>query len=153
MQAIPKENLVPGKEYYLQDFETGYEPPQKPSKMIAKFEKLIESFWNPEFIWACFTDCRKLEYRNDTSYGSRVQLNYKWKFYEIMQDKIQAIKDIFEQEIRPAVQSDGGDVEFIDFKDGVVTIKMHAGCPELHCPFGRQVAMATPDILYPSLQL
>ncbi len=45
-----------------------------------------------------------------------------------MQDKIQAIKDIFEQEIRPAVQSDGGDVEFIDFKDGVVTIKMHGAC-------------------------
>ena len=89
MQEVPKENLVPGKEYYLQDFETGYKPPQKPSKMIAKFEKLIESFWNPEFIWACFTDYRKLEYRNDTSYGSRVQLNYKWKFYEIMQDKIQ----------------------------------------------------------------
>ena len=41
---------------------------------------------------------------------------------------IQALKDIFEQEIRPAVQSDGGDVEFIDFKDGVVTLKMSGAC-------------------------
>ena len=41
---------------------------------------------------------------------------------------IQALKDVFEQEIRPAVQSDGGDVEFIDFKDGVVTLKMSGAC-------------------------
>jgi hypothetical protein len=26
MLEVPRENLVPGKEYYLQDFETGYEP-------------------------------------------------------------------------------------------------------------------------------
>lgn len=89
MQEVPRENLVPGKEYYLQDFETGYEPPQKPSKMIAKFEKLIQSEWNPEFIWACFTNYRRVEDRNDPSCFLRVQLNYKWKFYEILRDKIQ----------------------------------------------------------------
>jgi hypothetical protein len=57
--------------------------------MIAKFEKLEQSFWNPDFNWACFTDFRKLKDRNDQSSFLRVQLNYKWKFYEILRDKIQ----------------------------------------------------------------
>jgi hypothetical protein len=89
MQEVSREDLVPGKEYYLQDFETGYEPPQKPSKMIAKFEKLEQSFWNPNFIWAYFTNLRNLEDRNDQSSFLRVQLSYNWKFYEILRDKIQ----------------------------------------------------------------
>jgi len=89
MLEVKRENLVPGKEYYLEDFESGYEPPQKPSKMIAKFEKLIQSAWNPDFNWACFTDYRKLEDRNDPNCFLSVQLNYKWRFYEIMRDKIQ----------------------------------------------------------------
>jgi hypothetical protein len=89
MQEVNREDLVPGKEYYLQDFESGYDPPQKPSKMIAKFEKIIQSAWNPDFNWACFTNFRKLEDRNDQSSFLRVQLNYKWKFYEIRRDKIQ----------------------------------------------------------------
>lgn len=41
---------------------------------------------------------------------------------------IQALKNIFETEIRPAVQSDGGDVELIDFNDGIVTLKMSGAC-------------------------
>ena len=89
MQEVNRENLVPGKEYYLQDFESGYDPPQKPYKMIAKFEKLVQSFWNPDFNWACFTNFRKIEHRNDPSCIRRVELNYKWRFYEILRDKIQ----------------------------------------------------------------
>ena len=30
--------------------------------------------------------------------------------------------------IRPALQADGGDVEFIDVKDGVVTVKLKGAC-------------------------
>lgn len=36
------------------------------------------------------------------------------------------------KEIRPMLQADGGDVEFIDFKDGVVSVRLKgtcAGCP------------------------
>jgi Fe-S cluster biogenesis protein NfuA len=36
------------------------------------------------------------------------------------------------QKIRPMLQADGGDVELIDVKDGVVTVKLQgacAGCP------------------------
>ena len=36
------------------------------------------------------------------------------------------------KQIRPALQADGGDVEFIDEKDGVVKLKLKgacAGCP------------------------
>ena len=36
------------------------------------------------------------------------------------------------QKIRPMLQADGGDVELIDVKDGVVTVRLQgacAGCP------------------------
>ena len=35
-------------------------------------------------------------------------------------------------EVRPALQADGGDLEFIDFHDGVVTIRMVGACG--NCP-------------------
>ena len=41
-----------------------------------------------------------------------------------MIEKIQAVLD----EIRPALQADGGDVEFIDYSDGVVTVRMQGAC-------------------------
>ena len=30
--------------------------------------------------------------------------------------------------IRPYIRRDGGDVEFVDFKDGIVTIRMFGAC-------------------------
>jgi Fe-S cluster biogenesis protein NfuA len=41
------------------------------------------------------------------------------------------IKDILET-IRPALQADGGDVEYIDFKDGIVTVRLKGACG--NCP-------------------
>ena len=45
-----------------------------------------------------------------------------------MIEKIQAVHD----EIRPALQADGGDVEFIDYNEGVVTVRMQGACGS--CP-------------------
>jgi hypothetical protein len=89
MQEVNRENLVPGKEYYLQNFEPSCTPPQKPYKMIAKFEKLVQSFWNPDWYWACFNNFRKLEDKNDPTCIRHVELGYHWKFYEIQRDKVQ----------------------------------------------------------------
>jgi len=36
------------------------------------------------------------------------------------------------EEIRPALQADGGDVEFIDFHEGVVTVRLKGACG--NCP-------------------
>ena len=41
-----------------------------------------------------------------------------------MKEKIEAALD----KIRPALQADGGDVEFIDVKDGVVKLKLKGAC-------------------------
>ncbi|MGD9549054.1 MAG: NifU family protein [Candidatus Krumholzibacteriia bacterium] len=35
-------------------------------------------------------------------------------------------------EIRPALQNDGGDIEFIDFNDGVVVVRLVGACG--NCP-------------------
>lgn len=45
-----------------------------------------------------------------------------------MHDHIKAELD----KIRPALQADGGDVEFIDFNEGVVTVRMKGACGS--CP-------------------
>ncbi|MES0279008.1 MAG: NifU family protein, partial [Dehalococcoidales bacterium] len=45
-----------------------------------------------------------------------------------MREKVVAALD----KIRPALKADGGDVELVDVKDGVVTVKLTgacAGCP------------------------
>lgn len=45
-----------------------------------------------------------------------------------MKEKIEKVLD----EIRPSLQADGGDVEFVDFEDGVVKVRLKgacAGCP------------------------
>jgi Fe-S cluster biogenesis protein NfuA len=41
-----------------------------------------------------------------------------------MRDKIQAALD----QVRPALLADGGDVQLIDVKDGVVTLKLTGAC-------------------------
>ncbi len=45
-----------------------------------------------------------------------------------MIDKIEAVLN----EICPTLQADGGDVEFIDFNDGVVLVRMKGACG--NCP-------------------
>lgn len=45
-----------------------------------------------------------------------------------MKDKVQAVLD----NIRPNLRADGGDVELVDVKDGVVSVRLKgacAGCP------------------------
>jgi Fe-S cluster biogenesis protein NfuA len=37
------------------------------------------------------------------------------------------IKQILES-IRPALQADGGDVEFIDYNEGIVTVRLKGAC-------------------------
>ena len=45
-----------------------------------------------------------------------------------MEDKIKAALE----KIRPALQADGGDLEFIDYADGVVTLRLKGACGS--CP-------------------
>jgi hypothetical protein len=89
MLEIDRKNLVPGKEYYLQCFESTHMPPRKPYKMIAKFEKLLQINMYPLYYAACFSNFRKIQHKNDKNYGYNVKLNSQWRFYEIAQDKVQ----------------------------------------------------------------
>jgi len=45
-----------------------------------------------------------------------------------MNEKIQGILE----EIRPSLQADGGDVELVDVKDGVVSVRLKGACGS--CP-------------------
>ncbi len=41
-----------------------------------------------------------------------------------MQEKIRAVLD----QIRPMIQSDGGDIEFVDYKDNIVYVRLKGSC-------------------------
>ena len=41
-----------------------------------------------------------------------------------MKDQVQEVLDI----IRPSLQADGGDVELVDVKDGIVSVKLKGAC-------------------------
>jgi len=43
-------------------------------------------------------------------------------------DEVAMIKELIETRIRPAIQSDGGDVTYLGFKDGIVFVKLSGSC-------------------------
>ena len=47
------------------------------------------------------------------------------------EESIDKIKEVIEQ-LRPNIQMDGGDVEFVRFEDGIVYVRFHGAC--IGCP-------------------
>jgi len=47
------------------------------------------------------------------------------------EESIDKIKEVIEQ-LRPNIQMDGGDVEFVRFDDGIVYVRFHGAC--IGCP-------------------
>jgi Fe-S cluster biogenesis protein NfuA len=43
-------------------------------------------------------------------------------------DVVQRIRRILDEEVRPAVAMDGGDIVFSDFRDGIVELYLHGSC-------------------------
>lgn len=44
-----------------------------------------------------------------------------------MENIEEKIKEVIEK-IRPFLQNDGGDIEFVKFENGIVYVKMHGAC-------------------------
>jgi Fe-S cluster biogenesis protein NfuA len=38
------------------------------------------------------------------------------------------IKELLDSRIRPTVQDDGGDIEYVSFEDGILKLKMKGSC-------------------------
>jgi len=47
---------------------------------------------------------------------------------------IEKIKEVLET-VRPSLQADGGDVEFVDYNDGIVFVRLKGACGS--CPFSK----------------
>lgn len=45
-----------------------------------------------------------------------------------MEDIFERVKKVLDEEIRPALQMDGGDAELISVKEGVVEVKLQGAC-------------------------
>ena len=41
---------------------------------------------------------------------------------------IEKLKNVINDEIRPGLQNDGGDIELIDYADNVVSVKLKGSC-------------------------
>lgn len=49
-----------------------------------------------------------------------------------MSEIFEKVKKVLDEEVRPALQMDGGDAELINVKDGVVEVKLQGACGS--CP-------------------
>jgi Fe-S cluster biogenesis protein NfuA len=49
----------------------------------------------------------------------------------MMKEQIQAVLE----KIRPSLQADGGDVEFVDYEDGIVKVRLQGACSG--CPMSQ----------------
>jgi len=63
------------------------------------------------------------------------------------------IQEVIDQEIRPAVARDGGDIEFCGYEDGIVTVRLRgacSGCPgaamTLKMGVERRLKQAVPEV-------
>lgn len=45
---------------------------------------------------------------------------------------IARVQEIIENQVRPILQADGGDIELIDVEDGIVKVRLVGACA--HCP-------------------
>ena len=50
------------------------------------------------------------------------------KLSDIDQEIVGQIKELLETRVRPAVQQDGGDIEFDHYEDGIVYLRMRGAC-------------------------
>ncbi|XP_028161689.1 NFU1 iron-sulfur cluster scaffold homolog, mitochondrial-like [Ostrinia furnacalis] len=116
------------------------------AKMIFRIEGVKAVFFGPEFVTVTKQD-DDVEWRilkpeifatimdffasglpvvTDAKPSGETQIN------EDDDEIVQMIKELLDTRIRPTVQEDGGDVLFVDFKDGVLTLKMQGSCSS--CP-------------------
>ena len=94
MKDITKEELIPGKEYYMEcltyDKNKNMVCCNPPYKMIAKFEKLALLYGGfSDYQFPHFSNFRKVYYKNNKTAGYNVYLNTFWRFYEIAEDAAQ----------------------------------------------------------------
>ncbi len=45
------------------------------------------------------------------------------------------IKKVLKERVRPTLQADGGDIEFVDFQDGILKVRFLGACAM--CPFAQ----------------
>ena len=69
-------------------------------------------------------------------------------------EKMNKIQDILNNTIRPALRSDGGDLELIDVEGDRVIVKLQgacAGCPGAHMTLKRWVEAKLKELVSPEL--
>lgn len=109
MLEIAKDKLICGKEYYLEAIHIDNNNnniirSNPPYKMIAKFCKL--DILDNKYLICHFNNFRRIRYKNIKNFGYDVELNNFWKFYEIIENKIQtqmenrALEMIFEKTVK-----------------------------------------------------
>ena len=109
MQEVTMENLIRGKEYWMECFRLDEEKQLVPFhcryKIIAKFDKCIDTSFGSTV--ASFTNFREIKFKDNKDDGYTISLNrYYWKFYEILKNNVQrdmesrAYKTILQQIIR-----------------------------------------------------
>ena len=92
MQEVTMENLIHGREYWMEGFTLNAEEQlvsHNPIyRRIAKYDVTLET--NYGLTVAKFTNFRDIKFKDSKDRGYTVTLDYHfWKFYEILEKKVQ----------------------------------------------------------------
>lgn len=92
MQEVKFENLIKGKEYWMECFTCNDKqqliPHNPPYKQIAKYDTHVITDFSSTV--GKFLNFRDIKFKDDKNRGYTVTLNnYYWKFYETVKQKVQ----------------------------------------------------------------
>jgi hypothetical protein len=123
MQEVPRENVTPGKLYYIEclteDLNNNKIKNQTLSNMVGIFKSIkiiypeIIAPWNAAvFDWFEISQMKHIKDESDVSKHiiREVELNYLWRFYEVKKFKIQ--RDMEQRALNLCLQKITGDPYF-----------------------------------------
>ncbi|KAK4202550.1 scaffold protein Nfu/NifU N terminal-domain-containing protein [Triangularia verruculosa] len=88
------------------------------------FSLITEAITSGQPLVTLSTQSATAESGNEQESGERDSLEYDENDSEV----VGMIKELLETRIRPAIQEDGGDIEFRGFENGIVMLKLRGAC-------------------------
>lgn len=154
-QETPNPNslkFLPGvkvlEERQTMDFPSIKEAASSPlAKLLFRIEGVKGVFFGSDFITVTKIDDEGIEWKllkpeifatimDFFASGMPILIDVKpssdTEIHEDDDEVVQMIKELLDSRIRPTVQEDGGDIQYMGFENGVVKLKMQGSCS--NCP-------------------
>ena len=139
LKFVLSKTIINNGSYNFPDKEKSKESPL--AEKLFNIQNVKEVFFgkdfitiskNPDATWESIYDKAFEIIDKHIGSGEPILLKTESKKTTTNDETLQKILDILDNQIRPAVNSDGGDVIFDSFEDGVLRLHLQGSCS--HCP-------------------